>query len=56
MDELTLDDPPQLQNAVLVAAFSGWNDAGDVASSAAHWLVTSLASRLTTATRPKRNQ
>ena len=45
MDELTLDDVPRLENAVLVAAFEGWNDAGDVASSATSWLTTHWDSR-----------
>lgn len=31
-------DRPQLRTPTLVAAFEGWNDAGDAASSAARWL------------------
>lgn len=45
MDELTLDNPPQFQDAVLIAAFSGWSDAGIVATSAARWLLSQWSSR-----------
>jgi proteasome assembly chaperone (PAC2) family protein len=45
MNELTLDDPPQLQNAILIAAFSGWSDAGAVATSATRWLLSQWTSR-----------
>ncbi|HEY8741638.1 MAG TPA: PAC2 family protein [Chloroflexota bacterium] len=45
MDELTLESPPQLQNAILVAAFSGWSDAGSVATSAGRWLLSQWSSR-----------
>src|SRR6185312_15730643 len=45
MDEWTLDNPPHFQDGVLVAAFSGWNDAGDAASSAARWLVNGWQAR-----------
>ncbi|MFI5053252.1 MAG: PAC2 family protein [Acidimicrobiia bacterium] len=38
-DGLTWDDRPELNQPVLVAAFSGWNDAGDAATGAADWLV-----------------
>ncbi len=45
MDELTVDNPPQLSDAVLVAAFGGWNDVGDVATASAQWLVERWKSR-----------
>lgn len=45
MDEWTIDNAPRFQNGVLVAAFSGWNDAGDVASSAARWLINAWQAR-----------
>lgn len=45
MDELTLESPPQLQNAILVVAFSGWSDAGSVATSAGRWLLSQWSSR-----------
>ena len=36
---LVWDHQPQLHDPLLVAAFEGWNDAGDAASAAADWLV-----------------
>jgi proteasome assembly chaperone (PAC2) family protein len=36
---------PQLRTPVLVAAFEGWNDAGDAASDAVRWLGRTLAAR-----------
>ena len=38
-DGLQWDQRPALRDPVLVAAFEGWNDAGDAATSAADWLV-----------------
>lgn len=38
MDHVRWHDRPQLRRPVLVAAFEGWNDAGDAASSAARYL------------------
>jgi proteasome assembly chaperone (PAC2) family protein len=38
-DGLTWETRPQLRDPLLVAAFEGWNDAGDAASGAADWLV-----------------
>jgi proteasome assembly chaperone (PAC2) family protein len=38
MEPLTWSDRPQLQRPVVVAAFEGWNDAGDAATTAARWL------------------
>jgi proteasome assembly chaperone (PAC2) family protein len=32
------DDRPSLRRPVVIAAFEGWNDAGDAASTAARWL------------------
>jgi proteasome assembly chaperone (PAC2) family protein len=36
---------PQLRTPVLVAAFEGWNDAGDAASDAVRWLARTLHAR-----------
>jgi proteasome assembly chaperone (PAC2) family protein len=36
---------PQLRDPVLVAAFTGWNDAGDAASDAVTWLSTHFGAR-----------
>jgi proteasome assembly chaperone (PAC2) family protein len=36
---------PQLRTPVLVAAFEGWNDAGDAASDAVRWLARTLNAR-----------
>jgi proteasome assembly chaperone (PAC2) family protein len=38
MEPLTWSDRPQLQRPVVIAAFEGWNDAGDAATTAARWL------------------
>jgi len=43
-----LDDAPQLERPILIAAFEGWNDAGDAATTAARhladrWDATALA-------------
>ena len=38
-DGLQWERRPELGNPVLVAAFEGWNDAGDAATGAADWLV-----------------
>jgi proteasome assembly chaperone (PAC2) family protein len=38
MDHVHWDDRPKLRRPVLVAAFEGWNDAADAASSAARYL------------------
>jgi proteasome assembly chaperone (PAC2) family protein len=35
---LRWDSRPQLERPVVIAAFEGWNDAGDAASTAARWL------------------
>ncbi len=45
MDPLHWIDRPTLRRPVLVAAFEGWNDAGDAASSAAHYLAQSWDAR-----------
>jgi proteasome assembly chaperone (PAC2) family protein len=44
-DGLEWEDQPELNRPVLVAAFSGWNDAGDAATGAADWLVRRSAHR-----------
>jgi proteasome assembly chaperone (PAC2) family protein len=38
-DGLQWDDQPHLNHPILVAAFAGWNDAGDAATGAVDWLV-----------------
>jgi proteasome assembly chaperone (PAC2) family protein len=38
-DGLVWERQPELRNPLLVAAFEGWNDAGDAATAAADWLV-----------------
>jgi predicted ATP-grasp superfamily ATP-dependent carboligase len=38
MDVVRWEDRPQLRRPVLIAAFEGWNDAGDAASTAARYL------------------
>jgi proteasome assembly chaperone (PAC2) family protein len=45
MDGLTVDNPPKLEDAVLIASFEGWNDAGDVASSTTRWLLDRWTAR-----------
>jgi predicted ATP-grasp superfamily ATP-dependent carboligase len=37
-DGLIWESQPELRDPILVAAFEGWNDAGDAASGAADWL------------------
>ena len=37
---------PKLRQPVLVAAFEGWNDAGDAASGAARWLADRFGAEL----------
>jgi proteasome assembly chaperone (PAC2) family protein len=38
-DGLTWERHPELRRPLLVAAFAGWNDAGDAATGAADWLI-----------------
>lgn len=38
MDHVTFDRPPELEAPVLVCAFTGWNDGGEAASTAAGYL------------------
>ena len=38
MDLVRWDEPPKLRQPVMIAAFEGWNDAGDAASSAVLYL------------------
>jgi predicted ATP-grasp superfamily ATP-dependent carboligase len=45
MDELTWDERPQLHAPALVAAFTGWNDAGDAASLAVRHIISVLGAR-----------
>jgi predicted ATP-grasp superfamily ATP-dependent carboligase len=42
MDPLTWTDKPELRDPVLVAAFKGWNDAGESATAAVGFLVESF--------------
>jgi len=45
MDALTWNQRPELHRPVLVAAFAGWNDAGDAATGAARWLASQWGAR-----------
>lgn len=45
MDAVRWDERPQLRRPVLLAAFEGWNDAGDAASTAARYLATEWGAR-----------
>lgn len=45
MDGLIWDHHPRLRHPILVAAFEGWNDAADAASTAAKWLIATLGAR-----------
>ena len=45
MDAVRWEDRPQLRRPVLIAAFEGWNDAGDAASTAARYLATEWGAR-----------
>lgn len=38
MDELRIDERPTLRQPILIAAFSGWNDAGEAATSAVRFM------------------
>ena len=39
MDELRIDHRPELRQPILIAAFSGWNDAGEAATSAIRFML-----------------
>ncbi len=45
MTGLQWESRPELRDPILVAAFTGWNDAGDAASGAVAWLRTQFAAR-----------
>jgi proteasome assembly chaperone (PAC2) family protein len=45
MSALTWEARPQLRDPVLVAGFTGWNDAGDAASDAVAWLADHFGAR-----------
>ncbi|HEV7886673.1 MAG TPA: PAC2 family protein [Acidimicrobiales bacterium] len=45
MDAVRWEERPQLRRPVLIAAFEGWNDAGDAASTAARYLATEWGGR-----------
>src|SRR5436309_6582445 len=45
MDPVRWDKRPALRHPVLIAAFEGWNDAGDGASSAARYLADAWSAR-----------
>ena len=47
------EDRPQLRRPVLIAAFEGWNDAGDAASTAARYLAASWGARRFAALEPE---
>lgn len=42
MNPLIIDNVPTLRSPVLILAFAGWNDAGEAATSAAHYLCSRL--------------
>jgi proteasome assembly chaperone (PAC2) family protein len=46
MEHLRWTSRPALRRPVVIAAFEGWNDAGDAASTAARWLRDRFASRI----------
>lgn len=45
VDPTNLTTEPGIKNPVLVAAFTGWNDAGDAASTAVRTLITSTSAK-----------
>ena len=45
MEAMRWEDRPKLRAPVLIAAFEGWNDAGDAATSAARYLARAWAAR-----------
>ncbi len=45
MSALRWEARPQLRDPVLVAGFTGWNDAGDAASDAVAWLASHFDAR-----------
>ncbi|MGI8684411.1 MAG: PAC2 family protein, partial [Acidimicrobiales bacterium] len=45
VDHVRWDDRPRLRRPVLIAAFEGWNDAGDGATMAARWLAATWEAR-----------
>ena len=45
MDDLVWDERPQLRSPALVAAFTGWNDAGDAASLAVQHMIDAWGAR-----------
>ena len=45
MDPVRWEEQPRLDRPVLIAAFEGWNDAGDAASTAARYLAASWNAR-----------
>lgn len=49
------DDHPELRRPVLVAGFTGWNDAANSASDAVEWLATNLGSRAFARIDPERH-
>lgn len=45
MDAVRWEERPRLRRPVLIAAFEGWNDAGDAASTAARYIATEWGAR-----------
>lgn len=45
MDAVRWEERPRLRRPILIAAFEGWNDAGDAASSAARYIATEWGAR-----------
>jgi len=45
LDRLEIDEVPQLRDGVLILAFSGWMDGGEVSTGTVGWLVDTLEAR-----------
>ena len=45
MDAVRWEERPRLRRPILIAAFEGWNDAGDAASTAARYIATEWGAR-----------
>ena len=43
--DLSIESLPELHDSILIVAWEGWNDAGESASTAAHFLARQLGGR-----------
>src|ERR687885_2486716 len=50
---LTVDEQPELRNPTMIVAFSGWPDAGEVASGSMRYLLRKLRARKFAAIEPE---